>query len=399
MKQPSALVLAMALVLPVSAETAPARSPDDLLRLQEQIAETEKQKALDQAEKTKAAAELTKLQAEAAGLADQIQKAERLLTQAERRIGEMDIREKTLSADLEKRRTGMGPLLAALQRLTRDPPPALAVSPDDASKAARGAMLIAAVTEKLNVEAQKIAATLKDLGETRAALIVERDAARTQEAGLNRRRGELKGLVERRQALVKDLDDGVAAANGRIARLQARAADMTDLMAWLDEAPKPRGHSSATAEEANAAPVTVAGRSAKVAFTTRRGKLPWPAMGDVARRFGDTEDNGTTAQGVTLRTRADAQITAPADGEIVFAGPFGDYGRLLILAPSEGYFVLIGGFGRLDATVGQYVLAGEPLGTTAGSEQKNGPLLYIELRREGAPVDPMAWFVPVEASG
>ncbi|MCC6920107.1 MAG: peptidoglycan DD-metalloendopeptidase family protein [Alphaproteobacteria bacterium] len=399
MKQPSALVLAMTLALPVAAETAPARSPDDLLRLQEQIAETEKQKALDQAGKVKAAAELSQLQAEAASLASQIQTAERSLTQAERRIGELDTREKTLSADLEKRRAGMGPLLAALQRLTRDPPPALAVSPDDASKAARGAMLIAAVTEKLNVEAQKIAATLKELGETRAALVVERDAARTQEAALTQRTGELKGLVAKRQALVQELDDGVTAAEGRIAALQARAADMTDLMAWLDEPPKPRDRAGATAEEANSAPVMVASRGAKVAFTTRRGKLPWPAMGDIARRFGEAEDNGATAQGLTLRTRADAQITAPADGEIVFAGPFGDYGRLLILAPSEGYFVLIGGFGRLDATVGQYVLAGEPLGTTAGSEQKNGPLLYIELRREGAPVDPMAWFVPVQANG
>lgn len=398
MQQPSALLLAAALVLPVAAETAPARTPDELLRIQEEIAATEKQKAHDQAEKQRAASELQQLQGESAAAAADIQKAERTLTQAERRIGELDARETTLNAELESRRAGMGPLLAALQRLTRDPPPALAVSPDDAAGAARGAMLIAAVTEKLNAEAHQIAETLTALGETRAALVVEREAARTQSASLSKRTAELASLVAKRQALVGELDSGVSAASTRIARLQARAADMTDLMAWLDEEPR-RLRAGATAEEANAGPVTVAARGTIKPFPKRRGELPWPAMGDVALRFGEAETSGATAQGVTLRTRTGAQITAPADGEIVFAGPFGDYGRLLILNPGEGYFVLIGGFGRLDAIVGQYVLAGEPLGAMPDRTKGEGPLLYIELRRGGAPVDPMAWFVPVQASG
>jgi septal ring factor EnvC (AmiA/AmiB activator) len=398
MKQPSAaLLLAAAFVLPAVADPPPARTPDDLLRIQEEIAATEKQRAHDQAEKLRAARELQALQSEATTAAGEIQAAERTLTRAERRIGELDARERGLSAGLASRRAGMGPLLAALQRLTRDPPPALAVSPGDAAAAARGAMLIAAVTEKLNAEAQQIAATLTALGETRAALIVERESARTQSAALGRRTAELGDLVARRQALVAELDGGVSAAGARIAGLQARAADMTDLMAWLDEEPRPLRNGT-TAAQANSRPVSIAAGTKK-AFAKRRGDLAWPAMGDVDRRFGAPEPTGTTAQGVTLKTRAGAQITAPADGEIVFAGPFGDYGRLLILNPGEGYFVLIGGFGRLDAIVGQYVLAGEPLGTMPDQTQGNGPLLYIELRREGAPIDPMAWFVPVQASG
>lgn len=397
MKQPSAILfLSAALALPAVAE--PARSPADLLKLQEEIAATEKQKAIDQSEKLRTAEDLQKLQTEATAVAAGIQEAERTLTQAERRIAELDARERSLSADLESRRAGMGPLLAALQRLTRDPPPALAVSPDDAAGAARGAMVIAAVTEKLNAEAQRIAATLTELGETRAALIVERESARTQTAALTARTAELAALVGKRQALVAELDDGLSAAGERIAGLQARAADMTDLMAWLDEEPR-RLRPGATAEEANSGPVTVAARGTLKTFAKRRGDLSWPAIGDIARHFGESEASGGTAQGVTLRTRGGAQITAPADGEIVFAGPFGDYGRLLILNPGEGYFVLIGGFGRLDAIVGQYVLAGEPLGMMSDQTQGTEPLLYIELRREGAPVDPMAWFLPVQASG
>ena len=105
------------------------------------------------------------------------------------------------------------------------------------------------------------------------------------------------------------------------------------------------------------------------------------------------------ALGLTIRTRAEAQVTAPADGEIVFAGPFEGYGRLLILSPGEGYFVVIGGLGRLDAVEGQRVLAGEPLGTMAGSGAAGEALMYLELRRDGAPVDPLPWLAPAEANG
>ena len=93
-----------------------------------------------------------------------------------------------------------------------------------------------------------------------------------------------------------------------------------------------------------------------------------------------------------------AQVTAPADGEIVFAGPFEGYGGLLILSPGEDYFVVIGGLGRLDATVGQHVLAGEPLGAMAGAGGSGDPVMYIELRQDNAPIDPLPWFAP-EANG
>ena len=83
----------------------------------------------------------------------------------------------------------------------------------------------------------------------------------------------------------------------------------------------------------------------------------------------------------------------------MFAGPFEGYGRLLILSPGEDYFIVIGGFGRLDATVGQHVLTGEPLGTMAGSQAAGEALMYLELRRKGAPVDPLPWLSPAEVNG
>lgn len=400
MARPSAaLLLALALAgLARAAEPspAPARTPEELERLNEEIARTEAQRAADEAERASLTADLESLQAEAAASAAEVQKLERALSRAEARIGELAGRDAELSGALEQRRERIGPLLGALQRLRRDPPPALAVSPDDAIGAARGAMLIASIAARLEGEARALAADLEALGRNRAALVAERDTARARAVEIADRRVELAALIARRQAAVVQLNEGVAGAEADIAALRARAADMTELMAWLEE---DGAATPAPAAEAARKPVIVARRGAKTSFAARKGEVLWPAAGIVAGRFGEPGPGGGAALGLTIRTRAEAQVTAPADGEIVFAGPFEGYGRLLILSPGEGYFVLIGGFGRLDAVEGQHVLAGEPLGTMAGTGAAGEALMYLELRRDGAPIDPLPWLAPDEASG
>ena len=377
-------------------EPAPeAKTPAELQRIQDEIAKTAGQREADEAERVKLTAELEKLQAESAVIAAEVQRLERDLTRAETRITELSAEDAELTAALEQRQERIGPLLGALQRLRRDPPPALAVSPDDAVAAARGAMLIAAVAEKLEAEASQLAADLTALARTRMALTAERDAAKTRSEEIAHRRVELAALIERRQKTVAALSEGVAGADAHIAELEARAADMTDLMAWLEEGES----SAASSADAASAPVTVGSRKTKTSFASTKGRMPWPAAGVVAGRFGEPGIEGVAALGLTLRTRAAAQVTAPADGEIVFAGPFEGYGRLLILSPGEDYFIVIGGFGRLDATVGQHVLTGEPLGTMAGSEAAGEALMYLELRRKGAPIDPLPWLTPADANG
>ncbi len=391
-------VLAASLVLAASAaagDGAPARTPEELKRLQDEIVATVRQRAEDDAQRKALSAELETLRAESTAIAAEVQMLERDLTRAETRIGELGARDLELTGALDQRRERIAPLLGALQRLRRDAPPALAVSPDDAAAAARGAMMIASVAARLEAEARALAADLAELGRTRAALTAERDVARARAAEIDRRTTELAGLIDRRQATVSRLADGVLDADTAIASLEARAADMTDLMAWLEESEPaaPRGSQA----EPSDGPVQVGGQNAS--FAAARGRIRWPAAGVVAAAYGETGPDGLAMRGVTLKVREAARITAPADGEIVFAGPFQGYGRLLILKPGEGYFVLIGGLARLDAAVGQHVLAGEPLGVGPAAGKSGAATIYIELRRNGAPVDPARWFEPAGANG
>jgi septal ring factor EnvC (AmiA/AmiB activator) len=379
-----------------AAETLePARTPEELKRLQDEIAATAAQRAEDDAERKAMSAELDTLRTESAAIAAEVQTLERDLTRAEQRIMELGSRDTELTQALEQRRDRIGPLLGALQRLRRDPPPALAVSPDDAVAAARGAMMIASVAEKLESEATALAADLTELGRTRTALTAERDVAKARRTAIADRSTELAGLIERRQATVARLAEGVLGADTAIAQLEARTADMADLMAWLEDQ-EPQATRGAEAEPADG-PVQVGGRPDD--FAAAKGRLRWPAAGIIAAAYGETGSDGLALRGVSLSARDGAQITAPWDGEIVFAGPFQGYGRLLILKPGEGYFVLIGGLARLDAAAGQHVLAGEPLGQGPAAGKNGAAAIYIELRRNGVPVDPAKWFEPAGANG
>jgi len=119
------------------------------------------------------------------------------------------------------------------------------------------------------------------------------------------------------------------------------------------------------------------------------GKLAFsaPAKGRILYSFGDADDVGSTSRGLTMRVRGGEMIVAPADGQIVFAGPFKGYGNILIIRHGDDYHSFLAGFGRLDSAVGQVVNAGEPLGRSS-LEQGTNAQLYFELRYKGAPINP-----------
>lgn len=124
-------------------------------------------------------------------------------------------------------------------------------------------------------------------------------------------------------------------------------------------------------------------------FSQGQGRMPFPARGNVVFRYGQTNEFGVVNKGIGIGTRRGAQVIATYDGQVAFAGPFRGYGLLLIIEHSEGYHTLLAGMARIDANVGQRLLAGEPVGVMGQDEAK--PTLYVELRRNGQPVNPLPW--------
>ena len=113
-------------------------------------------------------------------------------------------------------------------------------------------------------------------------------------------------------------------------------------------------------------------------------------MGECRVHSDRAADNGARTEGITIETRRAAHVVAVRRGTVVFAGPFRGYGRLLIIEHDEGYHVLLAGLDRIDAVVGDEVLAGEPVGAMTASSNRT-PELYLELRRSGRPINPLPW--------
>lgn len=135
-----------------------------------------------------------------------------------------------------------------------------------------------------------------------------------------------------------------------------------------------------------------------IPFSDARGKLPLPAQGRRALTFGERTQFGGQSKGMVIETRSSAQVTSPCDGWVVYAGEFRSYGQLLIINAGDGYHVLLAGLSQIDVQPGQFVLTAEPVGTMSGGQKNSapapvsGPVLYVELRKDGRPIDPDPWW-------
>jgi septal ring factor EnvC (AmiA/AmiB activator) len=144
--------------------------------------------------------------------------------------------------------------------------------------------------------------------------------------------------------------------------------------------------------------------SPAIAFASAKGLFSLPVNGTKIRSFGGSDGVGGVDKGISLASRPGAQVTTPCDGWVVYAGPFRSYGQLLILNAGGGYHVLIAGMERISVNIGQFVLTGEPvavMGSTARvasviATNVSQPVLYIEFRKDGTPIDSGPWWAANE---
>ena len=219
--------------------------------------------------------------------------------------------------------------------------------------------------------------------------IQERERALIETSALlDRERRRLGALMARKKVLKRRADKEAAAAEQRMQSLAGEAKTLRELIKGIEREQK----------RANAAP-SAPSRSTVAANTVRRalrpvskarGALTQPVVGTLTGRYGDKTDAGFARKGMTLAAPPGAQVTATYDGTVVYAGKFRGYGLLLIIDHGEGYHTLLAGMTRIDAEQGQQILAGEPVGVMDNAA--NGqPILYVELRRDGQPINPQPW--------
>jgi murein hydrolase activator len=369
--------------------------------------QAEQKRAADIAAKLKAeldsiGEDRRKLNAMLIGSAASIREVEERIEATEGRLNGLVGNENTVRRSLASRKAVIGEVLAALQRVGRRPPPALLVSPEDALQSVRTAILLGAVLPDMKVEVDTLVADLAELVKVRSAIAAERDGLGRDLAALSQERTRMTVLVQERQRKQSETEKALEAERGRAVQLARQADNLKDLIGKIEQEIASSARAAAAARAGNTlAALNDPGRlSPAIAFASARKSLPFPLNGIRIREFGMPDGLGGTEKGMSLASRAGAQVTAPCDGWVVYAGPFRSYGQLLILNAGGGYHVLLAGMERISVDLGQFVLTGEPVAIMGGGPQSaaavatgsSQPVLYIEFRKDGAPVDPSPWW-------
>jgi murein hydrolase activator len=334
---------------------------------------------------------------------------------ATRRVGlqPLDEQEAFLRKSLDERRAAIVEILAVLQRVGRQPPPALLVQPEDALQAVRTAITLGAMLPDMRKEADAIAGDLADLARVRKTIVAENEHLSRDLDTLAREQLRLNVLIDERQTKLAATEQALEAERARAADLARQVDGLKELIAklesGLDSGNRATRAEARSIEEDATRPDLAAlkdpGRLAPaVAFAAMRGHLRLPVNGMKIREFGASDSVGGTQKGLTIAAHPGAQITAPCDGWVVYAGTFRSYGQLLILNAGGGYHVLLAGMDRISVDLGQFVLAGEPVAVMGGGSQVSAsvatkskqPVLYVEIRKDGTPIDPSPWWATNE---
>ena len=309
--------------------------------------------------------ELQELRRKLVQAATEEDNSEAMLKSLQAKMNALQKKEAAQKEALGKQQQRIRIVLAGLLRLARTPGESLLATPGRAGDTIRSALLLNATLPHYTREAERLGEQLSELERTRSDIQTRQQELNGAQKNFVQKEKELNALLAERENWLKATENQRADLRRQIEALSTQAQNVQDLIQKLaytsfrmqDKHPKGKG----------------------LHFIT-------PARGRIVYGYGDKDDVGSLSQGITLRVQSGEMIVAPADGQVVFAGPFRGYGNILILRHGGDYHSFLAGFGRLDVAVGQVVNAGEPLGRANG--ESSSAQFYYELRHGGSPVDP-----------
>lgn len=344
---------------------------------------------------------------------------EQKIAAGEKRLATLEVRQTGIRASLRERRAVLAEVLAALQRMGRNPPPALLVTPEDALASVRSAILLGAVVPGMRRQTDQLLADLADLARVRGDIEAERAGLTGDMENRLEEERRMDLLIARNQALSEENTATIEEERKKAEALAAKARSMDDLIASLEkditsareaanaarlEAERQKSLSEAERQKARETALANPDQNRiapAIPFSDLKGKLVLPVNGELVRRFGDDDGTGHGARGVTVASAPGALVTAPADGHVVFAGQFRSYGQMIILNTGDGFHLVLTGMDAIKTAQGKFVFAGEPLAVmgekrvasaAALALETDRPTLYIEFRKDGKPVDSQPWW-------
>lgn len=385
-------------------------SKKDLERVEQQVQKQNQEREKLQEQTQQVNQELNDVSKEMVGSAKQIQNNEEKISSMEAELAKLqeDLQAATQGFLVEDE--NLIKTLSALQNLALKPTEALFVQPLTPVETIRSAILLRETVPYLEENAKKIRLELIAIEKKKARVEKQVFQITAQKQILEQEHTKMKTLVQKKSKIRNSLEIQTAQAQKKVETLASQANDLRDLLTKLETENKVRRQKQEEERRRLAEEARRLAEEKKVeqtqsadliksppqfiseggqSFISVKGRLPMPARGPVMTSFGEEKIKGVVSKGIVIKTRNQAQITAPFDGTVIFSGPFRGYGNLLIIDHGEGYLSLLAGMENIDGELGQMLLAGEPVGQMPDNKEAK---LYIELRHNNQPINPMLWY-------
>lgn len=320
-------------------------------------------------------------------LADDIQANESQLTQKERALVGLEKQSIEKNAAFETNRKHFAELVSSMVKLKQVPQGMLLAKPEDLPNMMRTAKVLDVTSKTMESQAKTLTTQLAEITSIKQQISDVRAEVVRRNTKLLEQQQTLEQQLDNRAQLQKKLDQDREAEQARIRELSRRSQSLQDLIAELEKDKKTK---IAKQKASPATKETPAPKREEKEIALAKGALRQPVAGQLLHTFGERKNENETYKGHTLRTSKNAQVVSPEKGEVVFTGPFMDYGRIVIIRHNGNYHTLLAGLAVIRVEAGQKLLKGEPVGSMGG-ERGNGNELYVELRRDSKPIDPSPW--------
>jgi len=290
---------------------------------------------------------------------------------------------------LHKRHEEVTSALAVLERMGLRPPPAILAHPRDAVRSLRSASLLKSVMVEGQARLRAVRSDLEKI--ERIESLINNEKAQI-EADIQQAQIEKQRLY----LLLDEKKNAQQLSKQQLTQLQEQADILAQKAQSLSELIETLEAEQVTPQEDEASKTALLPIDDH--FAHQRGHLPLPVVGVKMQAF--AQEKQDDFHGELYETSQGVLVTTPVDAMVRYAGSFRSYGQLLILDVGENYHLVLAGMGQIHVQQGQLLLAGEPVGTMSTSQLTNeqevsaqaAPMLYVELRKDGTPIDPAPWW-------
>ena len=369
------LVYAFALCLGLPAFAAP--TANDLAKIEAQIKQAKQQQAENQKKSQALEKEVKNVQKEMVSLAKTVRQHENQLSLLEQKKKELQLKQSELESHLSLSSLQLSKIMQAMQTLALRPSEILLIQAETPIQMLRSHKLMQYSFPIIGGIQKQTQTDLTELSQTKFELQNQITAIRTTTSELSDKNEQMEKLAQQKKLLQAQYDSNYKQSKAKAEKLAKEASSLKELLANIQKEQSKKQRSTKSSFGTGA-------------FAKARGSLALPAQGKITQNFGDTTGASQShAKGIVVTTRKGAQVVAPFDGTVLFAGPFQNYGQLIIIDHGDNYLTVLAGMDVVTTSVGNQLLTGEPIGRM-GLDYNS---LYLEVRQNGQAINPRPWFI------